>query len=117
MWQAAGNDHTDVAHYSPADFNNVIAVSAIVDTDGKCGGLGPSTQYGPDDSLASFSNFGQQISMAAPGVDILSTYIGGGYATVSGTSASTPHVSGAAALVKAFYPTASADRRKKYTIK
>ena len=104
---AAGNDHTDVAHYSPADFNNVIAVSAIVDTDGKCGGLGPSTQYGPDDSLASFSNFGQQISMAAPGVDILSTYIGGGYATVSGTSASTPHVSGAAALVKAFYPTAS----------
>ena len=38
-------------------------------------------QYGPDDSLASFSNFGQQISMAAPGVDILSTYIGGGYAT------------------------------------
>ena len=37
----AGNDHTDVAHYSPADFNNVIAVSAIVDTDGKCGGLGP----------------------------------------------------------------------------
>ena len=86
----------------------MIAVSAMVDTDGKCGGLGPSTQYGHDDSLASFSNFGQQISMAAPGVNILSTYVGGGYATMSGTSASTPHVSGAAALVKAFYPMASA---------
>ena len=46
--------------------------------------------------------------MAAPGVNILSTYLGGNYATISGTSASTPHVSGAAALVKAFYPRASA---------
>ena len=109
---AAGNDHTDVIHYSPADFNNVIAVSAMVDTDGKCGGLGPSTQYGPDDSLASFSNFGQRISMAAPGVNILSTDLGGNYATISGTSASTPHVSGAAALVKAFYPRASATEVK-----
>ena len=46
-----------------------------------------------------FSNYGPQIALAAPGSDIYSTCLGGGYCTKSGTSMATPHVAGLAALL------------------
>ena len=53
----------------------------------------------------SFSNWGKTtVGLGAPGVEILSTVPGGGYASYSGTSMATPHVSGAAALIKAPFP-------------
>src|SRR5918996_971760 len=70
---AGGNENKDARLYSPANNPNVMAVSAIVDTDGKCGAKGPSTNFGADDRLASFSNYGSTIDMAAPGVGVLST--------------------------------------------
>ncbi len=96
---AAGNSNQDSAASVPAAYDDaVITVSALVDSDGLPGGLGSGTSYGADDTFASFSNFGSVVDLAAPGVNIYSTWRGGGYKTISGTSMATPHVSGAAVL-------------------
>ena len=105
---AAGNEAIDASSVFPASYPEVIAVSAIVDTDGKCGGIsGISTTVGKDDSFASFSNYGSVIDLAAPGVLIKTTAKGSSYITFSGTSVSTPHVTGAVALYKSEHPGAS----------
>ena len=102
---AAGNEARDASSFVPASYPEVIAVSAIVDTDGKCGGLSSvSTTAGRDDTFASFSNHGSVIDMAAPGVQIQTTARGSSYSSLSGTSASTPHVTGAAALYEVEHP-------------
>ena len=95
---AAGNAGKDANNFSPANHPNVITVSAISDSNGKCGGDGPTTGYGNDDEFASFSNYGSVVDIAAPGGKIYSTYKGNTYATMSGTSMASSHVAGAAAL-------------------
>jgi subtilisin len=57
-----------------------------------------------DNTFAFFSNFGPLVKIAAPGVNIISTYNGTGYAVHSGTSMAAPHVSGAATLYNAQHP-------------
>ncbi|MEP6912282.1 MAG: S8 family peptidase, partial [bacterium] len=57
------------------------------------------------DQLATWSNWGQSnVTVAAPGIDVLTTKMGGGYWNVTGTSASAPLVSGVAGLIKSRQP-------------
>ena len=107
---AAGNDGADAAGSTPANYDEVITVSALSDSDGKTGGAGPAPDClntEKDDTIASFSNFGQDVDVIAPGVCINSTFKGGGFEELSGTSMATPHVAGAAALFKSANPSAS----------
>jgi subtilisin family serine protease len=105
---AAGNETDNAANHVPAAYPEVITVSALADFDGVPGGLGrPTCRADVDDTLADFSNFGSVVDIMAPGVCILSTWKGGGYNTISGTSMATPHVTGAAALYVSTHPGAS----------
>ncbi|MFN8663204.1 MAG: S8 family serine peptidase [Thermomicrobiales bacterium] len=111
----AANSDADAAGFVPASYDEVITVSALADSNGQGGAPGPDTSKGPDESLATFSNWGADVDIAAPGVDILSTVPTGdcefctpsGYQIASGTSVSTPYVSGAAALYLSTHPGAS----------
>jgi len=103
---AAGNNGSSndrSPHYpSNYDLPNVISVAAL----------------DRSDSLASFSNFGTKtVHIAAPGRDILSTWLGDDYREASGTSMAAPYVAGVAALVLASEPKLSVEKLRERVLK
>ena len=87
---AAGNDNADSCNYSPAAAENAVTVGA-------------STLM---DERAYFSNFGTCNDIFAPGLNIMSTWIGSKYAvnTISGTSMASPHIAGLLAYMLSLQP-------------
>ncbi len=93
---AAGNDSSNNDNFSsyPAGYqlDHIISVAAS----------------DHNDQIAYFSNYGlTSVDLFAPGVDVYSCTIGGLYQYFSGTSMATPHVAGAAVLIKSMAPQAS----------
>jgi thermitase len=84
---AAGNDGDSTLEY-PAAYAQVVSVAATDNADHR----------------ASFSNANSDVEVAAPGVNILSTVRGGGYAQLSGTSMATPHAAGVTAVLWQLFP-------------
>lgn len=110
---AAGNESTDAANISPAAHDEVVTVSALADWDGEPGGNGGAMIFigsgrWNDDSFAKFSNYGDPIDVIAPGVLETSLALDGGTTSSSGTSFSSPHVAGVAAVFIRDYMDANA---------
>jgi subtilisin family serine protease len=90
---SAGNENSSANHYPAAD-DDLLSVASV---------------DAADATKSEFSNFGEWISLSAPGEDIYSTYPGGRYAEWSGTSMAAPFVSGQAALVRGENPDIESD--------
>ena len=87
---AAGNDGNSAKSY-PASYDAVMSVAAVDSSENR----------------ASYSQYNDQVEIAAPGSAVQSTYPTNTYASLSGTSMATPHVAGGAALVWSYFPQCS----------
>ena len=88
---AAGNSNANACNYSPSRVLSALTVAASTSADVR----------------AAFSNSGACVDLYAPGVSITSTWLNGGFNTISGTSRASAHVAGVAALYLAGNPAAT----------
>ena len=113
---AAGNQGDDANLSSPGGYDQVISVGAMTDYDGRGWGAAGNNGCDPrerDDTYASYSNYGRDIDIVAPGTCVLSTWpstSGGATFRSTGTSMATPHVTGAVARYLADHPGTSPEQ-------
>ena len=100
---SAGNNNNDLIQF-PSSYPGIISVSSVRD----------------DDKKASYSSYGIQVDISAPGGDsgqlILSSVPTNNYAGMGGTSMATPVVAGTAALIKSYYPNWTSEQIKRQLI-
>jgi hypothetical protein len=90
---SSGNDEGRMENF-PANCTHVLGIAAT----------------NSNDSHASYSNYGNHVSVAAPGSNIYSTWMGGGYRYENGTSMAAPYAAGLAALLRARFPSYTPDQ-------
>lgn len=98
---ASGNEYYSNAIATPACVSSAISVGSTRD------GSGYAT---PVDAVSPFSNSASFLSLLAPGEIIYSSYPGGSYVSISGTSMATPHVTGAWAIIKQRVPVSTVEQ-------
>lgn len=98
---AAGNDCADTKDYCPASVKKCITVAAA-QSDGH--------------GVSEFSNYGSAVDITAPGANILSCELGGGYVEMSGTSMASPFVAAAVAMVLTNKPSLTPEEVEKKLI-
>ncbi len=97
IFVAAGNESSESQNYLNGR-DDVISVAATDE----------------NDNAASFTNYGTWVDICAPGNNILSTYKGGGYSSLSGTSMATPISASVAALIWSYDPALNAEQVESY---
>ncbi len=97
IFVAAGNDGNENQNYLTGR-DDVISVAATTNSD----------------NAASFTNYGTWINISAPGDNILSTYKGNDYSSISGTSMATPIAASVAALIWSYDPSLTAEQVEDY---
>lgn len=98
---ASGNESSSTSISPPACVSSAVSVGSTRD------GSGYAT---PVDAVSPFSNSASFLSLLAPGEIIYSSYPGGSYVAISGTSMATPHVTGAWAILKQRAPVSTVEQ-------
>ena len=101
---ASGNENKFTGISRPSCAAGAVSVGSVYDADVGIESFEPCTDFfTKSDKISCFTNRAKNLDLLAPGCEITSTSINGGYETQCGTSQATPHVAGSAALLQDVY--------------
>jgi len=109
---SSGNQSSGTQMEAPACTSNTIAVGAVYKADVGPFSFGCTDSTTETDQVTCFTNSNSKLELMAPGAPIVSTGLGGGFESNSGTSFASPHAAGGAALLLEANPTLTPDQIK-----